>query len=190
VPLLVHISLFLFLAGLADFLLNTYATVGRSTLFPIVLCAALYIIITVAPVMNPQSSYRTPCSSLVWYIVRKPKIQSSSGRISNPLLPDSTIAKGRLKFVMEKNEARKLRDVEAIQWLVNSLTSNEQDLESLALKIPGSFDTTWGVQVWKDGLKREEVKLYKDIRHLFETCSDRGSFKSDDEWHVRSRGMH
>ena len=187
VPGLVHVSLFLFLAGLADFLLNTYATVGRSTLFPIVLCAALYIIITVLPVINPQSSYRTPCSPLVWYIARKRKMQSSKVKLSNPLLPDSTIAKGRLELVMEKNEARRNRDKEAIRWLVNSLTSNEQDLESLALRIPGSFDTTWGIKVWKHGLKEEKNKLYRNIRHLFETCSDRGSFKSDDEWHVRSR---
>jgi hypothetical protein len=36
VPGLFHVSLLLFLAGLADFFLNTYATVGRSTLSPIV----------------------------------------------------------------------------------------------------------------------------------------------------------
>src|SRR5260221_2592637 len=50
VPGLVHISLLLFLGGLADFFLNTYATVGRYTLSPIVLCTVLYTTITVAPV--------------------------------------------------------------------------------------------------------------------------------------------
>ena len=70
VPGLVHISLFLFLAGLADFLLNTYPSVGRSILFSIVLFAALYITITVTPVISPQSSYRTPFSPLVWFMTR------------------------------------------------------------------------------------------------------------------------
>ena len=79
VPGLVHISLLLFFAWLADFLLNIYTTVGRSTLFAIAICPTLYIIITVAPVIDPQSSYRTPYSSLVWYIARILKIQPGGG---------------------------------------------------------------------------------------------------------------
>ena len=193
VPGLVHVSLFLFLTGLADFLLSTYATVGRSTLFAIVLCAALYIIITVLPVAKPQSSYRTPFSPLVWYIIRRKK-QSSTGWFSNPLLSNSTMAIGRLHLVMENNDARKDRDAGAIRSLVDSLTSNEEDLESLTLRIPGSFDTKWGTQVWNHGLNSREKedklcrkdKLYRDISHLFETCGDRHSFKSDNEWRVRS----
>ena len=174
VPALVHISLFLFLGGLADFLWNSYKTVGKSTLFSVVLCAALYIIITFAPVISPQSSYRTPCSPLVWYVTRKLQLGSS-------------MAEGRLQLAMKRNDTRKHRDADAIRWLVNSLTSNEKGLESLALRVPGSFDTTWGIKVWKHGLEAEKNKLYSNIRHLFETCSDRGSFKSDDEWHMRSR---
>ena len=174
VPLLVHISLFLFLAGLGDFLWNSYKTVGKSTLFSIVLCAALYIIITFAPIMNPQSSYRTPCSPLVWYVTRKLQLGSS-------------MAEGQMQLAMKNDDARKHRDAEAIRWLVNSLTSNEQDLESLALRIPGSFDTMWGVQVWRDALRGEAVKLHRDIRYLFESCGDRGSFISDNDWRVRSR---
>ena len=182
VPGLVHVSLFLFLIGLADFLLTTYATVGRSTLFAIVLCAALYIIITVLPVANPQSPYRTPFSPLVWYITRWPKKRSSRGLFSNTLLSTSTMAKGRLDLVMKKGDARKNRDAKAIRWLVDSLTSNEEDLELLALRIPGFFDTTWGIQVWKHGLKGKEDKLFRDmINHLSETCGDRGPFKSDDD---------
>jgi hypothetical protein len=43
VPALVHISLFLFFIGLADFLLNAHAIVGKLTLFPIyLLCHDLY----------------------------------------------------------------------------------------------------------------------------------------------------
>ena len=187
VPGLVHVSLFLFLAGLADFLFNTYNTVGRSILFSIVLCAALYIAFTVAPVIIPQSSYRTPCSPLVWYVARKLRTKSSRGRFGFTLVLGSTMAEGRLQLAMKNNNTRRQRDAEAIRWLVNSLTSNEQDVEALALRIPGSFDTMWGVGVWRDELIKEEAKLYKDIRQLFETCSDRGSFKSDDEWHVRSR---
>ncbi|KAI9463038.1 hypothetical protein F5148DRAFT_982507, partial [Russula earlei] len=59
VPGLVHVSLFLFFIGLVDFLLNTYSTLGKITLAPIILCGAVYISSTIAPVLNPQSPYRT-----------------------------------------------------------------------------------------------------------------------------------
>ncbi|KAH9989543.1 hypothetical protein BJV77DRAFT_916088, partial [Russula vinacea] len=49
VPGLIHISLFLFFIGLADFLFSTYAIVGKITIIPIAVCATLYIISTIAP---------------------------------------------------------------------------------------------------------------------------------------------
>ncbi|KAF8487239.1 hypothetical protein DFH94DRAFT_621710, partial [Russula ochroleuca] len=59
VPGLVHISLFLFLIGLADFLLTTHTVVGIFTTCPIILCGTVYIISTVVPLKSPQSPYRT-----------------------------------------------------------------------------------------------------------------------------------
>jgi len=187
VPGLVHFSLFLFLAGLADFLLSTYATVGRSTLFAIVLCAMLYIIITVAPLINPQSSYRTPCSPLVWYIATMPGVLLIRDRFGIRLKLSLNMTKGQMQLAMRMSDARRGRDKRAIQWLINNLTSNVRDSESLALGIPGSFDTTWGVGVWKHGPIDDKDQLYRDIGRLFETCNDRGSFKSEDEWRARSR---
>ena len=53
--------------------------------------------------------------------------------------------------------------------------------------IPGSFDTMWGVGVWS----HESIDLIDHllwiIGRLFRTCRDRTSFKSQDEWRVRSR---
>jgi len=188
VPGLVHISLFLFLAGLADFLLNTYTTVGRSTLFAIVLCATLYIIITVAPSMKPQFSYRTPFSPLIWYITRNLWTQLSRGRFGFTLLRlGLNMAQGQMQLAMKISVARKRRDERAIGWLVNNLTYNVQDSESLAFAIPGTFDTTWGAEVWKGEWIYGRDKLYRDIRRLFKTCSDRGTFQSEDKWLVRSR---
>jgi hypothetical protein len=185
VPGLVHASLFFFLAGLADFLCNTYKTVGRATLYASACCGALYLIITVAPVIDPQSSYRTPYSPVVWYLARELRIRLNG--IGFTLLRGSTMAEGQMQFAMKKSDARRHRDEGAIRWLVKNHTSDVQDLEALTLRIPGSFDTMWGVQVWRDGLRGREVKLYRAIGHLFETCSDQGSFKDYDEWRVRSR---
>jgi len=190
VPGLVHISLLLFLAGLADFFLNTYATVGRSTLSPIALCALLYIVFTVAPIINPQSLYRTPCSPLVWRITRKPWMYWKRSRFGIALpVPQlgSTMTKGQLHLAMERSDKRKRRDEEAIRWLVENVTYNAQDSELLALGIPGSFETTWGVEVWKAESIYGKDTLYRNIGRLFETCGDRASFKSEEEWRMRSR---
>ena len=132
VPGLVHISLFLFLAGLADSLLNAYTTVGRSTLFAIVLCVTLYIVITVAPVIEPQSSYRTPCSPLVWYITRKLWIRTIIGRFACGALPLSpNMAGGQMQLAMEKSEARISRDIGQINgWSGPSLPTSRAQSHS------------------------------------------------------------
>ena len=183
---LVHLSLLLFLAGLADFLLNTYTSVGRFTLFAVVFCATLYTVTTVTPVMRPQSSYCTPFSPLVWFMTRRlwtRWINDATDLRRRWTRLSSIMVRGQKQLAMEYNAARKHRDTRAIRWLVNNL----QDLESLILGLPGSFDTTWGVKVWKDVPEDEKVKLFEAIRRLFETCRDRGSFKSEDEWRVRSQ---
>ena len=148
VPGLIHISLFLFLIGLADFLLSTYAIVGKVTIFPISLCVTLYIISTVAPLINPQSPYRTAFSRFVWFLVRKlhKRWYKDSSGVPKPL--SSNMADGQMQLAMEKNDARKGRDERAIRWLVNNLTE-DIEMESLASGIPGSFDAKWGMEVWK-----------------------------------------
>jgi hypothetical protein len=99
------------------------------------------------------------------------------------------MAGGQLQLAMEWSAERKLRDEGAIRWLVDNVTYNAEDSESLALGITGSFETMWGVEVWgaESIMMDRKHKLYMDIGRLFETCGDRVFFKSEDEWFVRSR---
>jgi hypothetical protein len=187
VPGLVHISLFLFLIGLADFLLNTYAIMGKFALFPITFFATIYIVFTVAPVMNPQSPYRTPFSRLAWYITWKFWMRPCNNRFGSDPKPLSwDLAVGQMQLAMEKNEARRCRDERAIRWLVNDLIY-DIEAEPLALGIPGSFDTTWGVEVWQNNQEIRKDELYKRIGRLCETCNDSNSFMTIVEWRRRSR---
>ena len=149
-PGLIHISLFLFFIGLADFLWNTLAIMGIITVFPVVLITTLYIFSTVISIKNPQSPYRTSFTGLAWYITRKlytRRCKDRSGIQENPL--SSNMADGQMQLAMEKNDERKGRDERAIRWLVNNLTE-DIEMESLASGIPGSFDARWGVEVWKN----------------------------------------
>ncbi|KAH9961556.1 hypothetical protein BC827DRAFT_1131659, partial [Russula dissimulans] len=58
VPGLLHVSLFLFFAGLGDSVLNINTIVGISTTVPIGITASVYIFTMIAPIIYPQSPYQ------------------------------------------------------------------------------------------------------------------------------------
>jgi hypothetical protein len=68
-PAMLHLSLFLFFAGLAVFLWNINLTVFKLVLSWVGLLTALYCCITFIPVVFPDSPYHTPLSLPAWYFV-------------------------------------------------------------------------------------------------------------------------
>ncbi|KAN0140473.1 hypothetical protein V8E53_001682 [Lactarius tabidus] len=68
-PTLLHISLFLFFAGVVVFLCNVNLTIFRLVLSWVGLCTALYGCITCMPIIRHDSPYYTPLSLPAWQIV-------------------------------------------------------------------------------------------------------------------------
>ena len=68
-PTLLHVSLFLFFAGLVVFLCNVNLTIFKSVLSWVSVCTALYGCITFIPIFRHNSPYHTPLTSLAWLIV-------------------------------------------------------------------------------------------------------------------------
>ena len=68
-PTMLHLSLFLFFAGLAVFLRNVNLTIFNFVLSWIGLCTALYGCITFLPVFCHDSPYHTPLSLPVWHLI-------------------------------------------------------------------------------------------------------------------------
>ena len=68
-PTMLHLSLFLFFAGLAVFLWNVNLTIFKFVLSWIGLCMALYGCITFIPIFCSDSPYHTPLSLPVWHFV-------------------------------------------------------------------------------------------------------------------------
>ena len=68
-PTLLHLSLFLFFAGLAVFLWNVNLTIFKLVLSWIGLCTTLYGCITFIPVFCHDSPYHTPLSLPLWHFV-------------------------------------------------------------------------------------------------------------------------
>ena len=68
-PTMLHLSLFLFFAGIAVFLWNVNLTIFKLVLSWIGLCTALYGCITFIPIFCHDSPYHTPLSLPVWHFV-------------------------------------------------------------------------------------------------------------------------
>jgi hypothetical protein len=68
-PAMLHLSLFLFFAGLAVFLWNVNLTIFKLVLSWVGLCTALYGCITFIPVFRHDSPYHTPLSLPVWQFI-------------------------------------------------------------------------------------------------------------------------
>ena len=158
VPGLLHVSLFLFFAGLADDTLNINTTVGLSTTIPIGFCGLLYIFITFAPAIYPQSPYQNSFSAFIWYANQKLRgriFKDSDGK-SNSV--STNLAKGQMQLSMEETQERKARDARAIRWLLDNITE-DAEIESFATSIPGSFSGKWAYEVWTEFSKLKEDNM-------------------------------
>ena len=153
VPGLLHISLFLFFAGLVDSLLKINTTVGLSAIIPIGIAVLLYIFTIFAPIIYPQSPYQNSFSGITWYLFQRllgrqfrDRGPKSSNEGQKPV--STNMAEGKMQLAMDETEERKGRDVHAIRWLIDNLTE-DTEMEQFLMAIPGSFNTEWGVEVWK-----------------------------------------
>jgi hypothetical protein len=148
VPGLLHISLFLFFVGLCDFVLNVNTKVGVSTTTPIAITGLLYIFTTIAPVINPQSPYQNSFSGLIWYAIQALGSRRYKDRGPKGTSKSVSMTERRMEVAMDKTKDRDGRDQRAIQWLVSNMTE-DAEMDSFVVAIPGSFNEEWGVEVWK-----------------------------------------
>jgi Family of unknown function (DUF6535) len=65
-PAILHVSVFLFFAGLVDFLININHTVAFSLLSAVAVLASTYFLFTALPLIYPNSPYQTPLTALLW----------------------------------------------------------------------------------------------------------------------------
>ena len=173
VPGCLHVSLFLFFGGLGNSLFNTNITVGITTIIPIGIFALLYILITIVPTIYPQSPYQNSFSGIIWFLFQKLR-----GRRFRDRGPDGEvkhvspkIAEGQMQLAMEEKEERRDRDVGAVRWLIDNLTE-DVEMEQFVMAIPGSFDTKWGVEVWKRVGERDKSDIRSQNEPVVEPLTD------------------
>ena len=63
-----------------------------------------------------------------------------------------------MQLSMEETQERKARDVRAFRWLLENITE-DAEIESFAMSIPGSFSGKWSLEVWTEFSKFKEDNM-------------------------------
>ncbi|KAI0261006.1 hypothetical protein BC834DRAFT_845784 [Gloeopeniophorella convolvens] len=154
-PALLHLSVFLFYAGLSVLLFTVNLTIFKVVVSWVALCLSVYVAITMMPAVFPNSPYRTPLSTLCWsapfYTLRLPVnvLESISRRLSIISYPtweairdlesrlQKLVTSGMLKTA-EQAAMKQPPDVDswALSWTWDSL-DEDHELEQFLAGVPG-----------------------------------------------------
>ena len=155
-PALLHLSLFLFFAGLAVYLFNINHTVFKVSLSWIGFCTGMYMCITLMPIFRHDSPYYAPLSSSAWYLytrtlyvvfgiflrVAVPPKAPGGTSIFDRVFELLITYMGRMSRSMEKESERTALnapsgiDDRALIWTYQSL-DEDHELEQFFAGIPG-----------------------------------------------------
>ncbi|KAI0247734.1 hypothetical protein BJV78DRAFT_1285317 [Lactifluus subvellereus] len=155
VPLLLHASVFLFFTGIVEFLFQLDKTLAYITLACVVVCAVVYVALTLLPLFYRDCPYQTPMSGPLWRFVQALKFTflALSRRIYKITAPNWTLRLMNLNEYMGRCKERLLGglqhdlercamhasqelDTAALRWTLQSLRE-PSELESFIAAIPG-----------------------------------------------------
>ncbi|KAJ7876220.1 hypothetical protein B0H13DRAFT_2055779 [Mycena leptocephala] len=117
IPLLLHLGLILFLAGLAVFLVPINSIMAGIVASILVVFVTFYVVITILPIISLDCPYRTPVSGILWRLV-----QYISMLFNHPFIGRS-LTDAVLTAAMQR---RDIRDERAVLWTLESLTDNTE----------------------------------------------------------------
>ncbi|KAJ7595308.1 hypothetical protein C8J56DRAFT_1159837 [Mycena floridula] len=137
IPFLLHISLFLFFAGLCIFIYPINHIIGWLCIFIFIICLILYLTPTLMPIFERSCPYRTPLTSVFWRLLQMlpDGIRNSPPANSLPKRSDGNLAIARLSAVTSESKLRQQRDYNAIAWLVRS-RMDDTGIEAICEVLP------------------------------------------------------
>lgn len=204
VPALLHVAVFLFFAGLVDFLFSIDSTVGRVIFGVMCFFGGIYVLLTFLPNVRPNCPYRTPFSrdSLKWFLVF-PTAPAFVGIYSlRCILRHEVFEMVQMRFLLfvqsllwtisdamrshQENIERR-----ALQWAVATV-DDDDDIETLVEGIPGYLtDGTSrnALSITQDLLDPQQpTSLGRHISRLIITCTPEG-YRSASEGVRRRRAL-
>ncbi|KAH9957473.1 hypothetical protein BJV74DRAFT_420364 [Russula compacta] len=181
VSLMLHVAIFLFFAGLIDFLFPINEEVAHVILAIVVVFGSAYTTLTCLPLIFPHCPYQTPLTSVLWYIGHLLTIAALS------LFAYSSHIRAKLddfrKHVHKGMDVHMLDTVgykaELDKTALRStlmMCREESEVEAFVDAIPGylQIDDNVGTRVDDIGSllkpKGKEMSLGHRIVHLFTSC--------------------
>ncbi|KAK7471127.1 hypothetical protein VKT23_002541 [Stygiomarasmius scandens] len=161
IPILLHISLFLFFSGLVAFLLPVNRILTYVMAAVLVVFLAIYFGLTLFPLCYLNSPYRTPMSGVIWRLLNSPS--GWLARVHNLVSQHETLTSAILEKSVQKSTERDDRDIKSVIDTIKALTDDEELLPFIEA-IPDALhhppNEHWAPD---DPLRQENVKLFIPI---------------------------
>ncbi|KAF7344266.1 hypothetical protein MVEN_01717900 [Mycena venus] len=189
IPLLLHISVILFFAGLVAFLHPVNSAIMAVAAALLLIILSIYGYLTVLPIFHSDCPFRTPLSGLLRLVCMQasslwtssfPQKRENDAESESTLFPPSTnsdiltLTEVMTKDATRDSPERADRDCRALVWTMKSLTA-DNELEPFIEALP---DVIWGGssprQLYDEQiqalLRHPEVCLLPRIEGLLRSC--------------------
>ena len=152
-PTLLHISLFLFFAGLCVFLFGIHQTIFSVVAACVGLCVVIYAYVTALPILHKDSPYHAPLSTFIWFCITSvryalfdcPPRGDTQSFVAHDLEEDRHRSGSMHSLVKTAEEyASGLPadiDYRAVSWTFSSL-DQDHELEQFFEGVPGFCNST------------------------------------------------
>ena len=174
IPLLLHISLFLFFAGLVAFLSAVNSILQYVMLALLICCCLLYLTVTILPTFDLSCPYWTPLSGHCWFLLRKLSLLSRRDADGNELPVALHMTTARELDAIEITPQRDKRDLKSMCWTLSSLREDnefEPFVEVIPAVVSGfDYSAKWLI----DCLTKHDditIRLGHRIPGLLVTCN-------------------
>jgi Family of unknown function (DUF6535) len=175
IPMLLHISLFLFFVGLVEFLRPVNFVISMIIFGMLISCIMIYILVTVIPAFQRNCPYCTPLSRLFWSVMKALHVlhrwdPASGGTVEIV----GSMAQARELEATEISPQRDQRDLDAMCWTLKALR-DDTELEAFIEMIPqvvAGFDYSAKLLLYKLLCYDDfSVRLDHRISRLLLTCA-------------------
>lgn len=143
IPTLLHVAVFLFFAGLVQFLFTVNKILAHMALAVVVICGFLYLFVTILPTLYRNSPYRTPLSSIFWRVMQTFRVLKYTDSQGGRKILHGDLTHGQETLAMESPQ-RNRRDFDALRWTLECL-SEDSELEPFVEAIPSFLQQNKGL---------------------------------------------
>jgi len=174
IPMLLHISLFLFFVGLVAFLIPVNPAIQYLMLGMLLLCGCLYFLITILPIFHLACPFWTPLSSVFWWLHQQIHFYLyRRGSQEKEFTVTPSMTQARELYAMDITAERDERDFKAMCWTLDALRE-DNELEPFIEVIPSVVSGhDYSAKLLMDNLLNHHdvtIKLGYRLPRLLATC--------------------